>query len=143
MQSARSFIRRTDGSAAVEFGLIAPAFLLMLLGVFQVGTWLQAYNAMRNAVTTTARSVAVEYQTDNKLTNDQIRDLGVAIGTTAPYLLKSDNLDVTVTTATTQTFSSAREMTLTMTYEMPSYLGFADVPGPSVSYSRSLFVSTT
>ena len=113
---------------------------MMLLGIFQVGAWLQAYNAMRNAVQKTARSAAVEYQTDNKLTNAQIRDLGVAVGTTAPYLLNADDLTVTVTTPTTQTFSSARELKLTMTYQMPSFLDFAGISGPSVSYSRALFV---
>ena len=28
-----------EGSVAIEFGIIAPAFLMMLLGVFQVGVW--------------------------------------------------------------------------------------------------------
>lgn len=143
MYRFRALARRCDGSAAVEFGLIAPVFLLMLLGVFQVGAWLQAYNAMRNAVAQTSRSVAVEYQTSNKLTNGQIEDLGRAIGSTAPYLLDTDDLDVDVSTAATQSFTTARELQLTMTYQMPSFLDFAGIPGPSVSYSRALFVATT
>lgn len=143
IRKLRKFASRSDGSAAVEFGLIAPVFLLLVLGIFQVGAWLQAYNAMRNAVTKTARSVAVEYQTDNKLTNSQIEDLGLAIGSTAPYLLDSDDLAVKVTVPTTQTFSTARELKLTMTYQMPSFLDFAGIAGPSVTYSRALFVVTS
>ncbi len=143
MRTLRRLATRTEGAAAVEFGLIAPVFLLMLLGVFQVGSWLQAYNAMRNAVTKTARSVAVEYQTDNKLTNQQIADLGLAIGSTTPYLLKADDLQVAVTVPATQSFTTARELKLTMTYQMPSFLDFAGISGPSVTYSRALFVITS
>lgn len=143
IRTLRRLVTRTEGAAAVEFGLIAPVFLLLLLGVFQVGSWLQAYNAMRNAVTKTARSVAVEYQTDNKLTNQQIADLGLAIGSTTPYLLKADDLQVEVTVPATQSFTTARELELTMTYQMPSFLDFAGISGPSVSYSRALFVITS
>ena len=143
MRTLRRFVTRTEGAAAVEFGLVAPVFLLLLLGVFQVGSWLQAYNAMRNAVTKTARSVAVEYQTDNKLTNQQIADLGLAIGSTTPYLLKADDLQVEVTVPATQSFTTARELELTMTYQMPSFLDFAGISGPSVTYSRALFVITS
>jgi Flp pilus assembly protein TadG len=143
MRKLRSLLARTDGASAVEFGLIAPVFLLLLLGVFQVGAWLQAYNAMRNAVTKTARSVSVEYQTDNKLTNQQIADMGLAIGSTAPYMLKEDDLQVEVTVPATQSFTTARELNLKMTYQMPSFLDFAGISGPSVTYSRALFVITS
>lgn len=143
MPKLRRILLRTEGSAAVEFGLITPVFLLMLLGVFQVGAWLQAYNAMRNAVSKTARTVAVEYQTDNKLTNQQIADLGLAIGTTPPYILKADDLQVEVSAPAAQSFTTARELELTMTYQMPSFLDFAGISGPSVTYSRALFVVTS
>jgi Flp pilus assembly protein TadG len=132
--------RDQRGAAAVEFGLIAPAFLLMLLGVFQVGIWLQGYNAMRNAVTQASRSVAVEYQTDNKLTDAQIANTGLAVATTSPFLLQADRLKVEVDDAATQTFTGAREKTITLTYQMPNFLDFAGVPGPTLSYSRSMFL---
>jgi len=136
----RRFVQDRAGSAAIEFGLIAPAFLTVLVGVFQVGVWLQSYNAMRNALTETARSIAVEYQTDNKLSDRQIEDTGLAVATTAPYLLDADNLDVALVTPTTQAFTGAREMTLTLTYQLPTFLDFAGISGPEISYSRSLFV---
>jgi Flp pilus assembly protein TadG len=132
-----------NGSVAIEFGIIAPVFLMMLLGVFQVGVWMQAYNAMRNAVAATARSVAVEYQTDNKLTDSQIANTGLAVATTNPYMLDPNLIEVDVDAASAQPFPGARELTLTFTYQMPSFLAFAGISGPSVSYSRSMFVSET
>ncbi len=138
-----SLARDRTGSVAIEFGIIAPAFLMMLLGVFQVGVWMQAYNAMRNAVAATARSVSVEYQTDNKLTDSQIANTGLAVATTDPYRLDADSIVVDVDTPATQPFPGARQLTLTFTYQMPSFLSFAGIPGPSISYSRSMFVSET
>ncbi|WP_206435745.1 TadE/TadG family type IV pilus assembly protein [Tsuneonella rigui] len=136
----RSLLKDRTGSAAIEFGLIAPVFLTMLLGVFQVGVWMQSYNAMRNAITETARSVAVEYQTDNKLTDVQIENTGLAVATTSPYLLDRDSIDIAVDSPTAQSFPGARELTLTMTYQLPTFLDFAGISGPEISYSRSLFV---
>jgi Flp pilus assembly protein TadG len=135
--------RDSKGSAAIEFGIIAPVFLMMLLGVFQVGVWMQAYNAMRNAVAATARSVAVEYQTDNKLTDSQIANTGLAVATTNPYMLDANLIEVDVDTPASQPFPGARELTLTFTYQMPSFLDFAGITGPSISYSRAMFVSET
>jgi Flp pilus assembly protein TadG len=141
MTPARPLAQNTEGSAAVEFGLIAPVFLMMLLGVFQVGIWLQSYNAMRSAVADTARQVAVEYQTANKLTNAQISNTGLAVATTSPYLLKEDRIEVNVDEPTTQTFAGARELNLTLTYQLPTFLDFAGIPGPSLTYSRAMFVT--
>ena len=132
--------RDEQGSAAIEFGLVAPAFLVLLLGIFQMGVWMQAYNAMRNAVTETARSVAVEYQTDNRLTDTQIEATGLAVATTNPYLLDSGDIEVEVTNPTNQTFAGARELELTLNYQLPTFLDFAGIDGPEISYSRTIFV---
>lgn len=141
MMGARRLAGNTQGSAAVEFGLIAPVFLTMLLGVFQVGIWLQSYNAMRGAVTVASRKVAVEFQTDNELTNAQISNLGLAVATTSPYMLKPSRIEVNVDEPTSQTFAGARELTMTLTYQLPTFLDFAGVPGPSLTYSRAMFVA--
>ncbi|TCJ39217.1 TadE/TadG family type IV pilus assembly protein [Parafrankia sp. BMG5.11] len=141
MISLRPLTRDTAGSAAIEFALIAPVFLMMLLGVFQVGIWLQSYNAMRGAVADTARQVAVEYQTANKLTNAQISNTGLAVATTSPYLLKESRIEVNVDEPTAQTFAGARELNLTLTYQLPTFLDFAGISGPSLTYSRAMFVT--
>jgi len=129
------------GGAAVEFGLLAPAFLVMLLGVLQMGIALHAYNSLRNASADTAREVSVQYQTENRLTNEQIAQLGVAEATTLPYLLNSDRLDVEVELAATQQIPNAQELTLTLRYEVPSFLEFAGVEMPEIEYVRPIFVS--
>lgn len=132
------------GAAAIEFGILAPVFLMMLLGVFQIGSWMQSYNAMRDAAQRTARDISVEFQTDNRLTNDQIEDFGLGVATTAPYLLDAKKTVVKIDDggAPPQTIAGTRKMTLTITYQMPSFLSFADIDGPEVTFSRALFVAT-
>lgn len=139
-RAPRSLAEDQSGSITVEFALIAPAFLMMLLGVFQIGVWMQAYNAMRNAVTETGRNVAVEYQTGNKLSQDQIEDTGFAVATTNPYLLDPDKTTIEVEQPVNQRILGARELKLTLTYQMPTFLSFAGIDGPQIAYSRALFV---
>lgn len=143
MEFVRTLLADQRGATAIEFGLVAPAFLMMLLGVFQVGIWVQSYNAMRDAAQRTAREVSVEYQTDNRLSNAQIEDFGLGIATTAPYMLDADStlVEVDAGGAPPQTIAGTRKMTLTITYQMPSFLSFADIDGPEVTFSRALFVS--
>ena len=133
------------GATAVEFGIIAPTFLMLLLGVFQIGIWVQSYNAMRDAAQRTARDISVEFQTDNRLSNDPIEDFGLGIVTTAPYLLDAEKTVVKIDDggAPPQTIAGTRKMTLTITYQMPSFLSFAKIDGPEVTFSRALFVAAT
>jgi Flp pilus assembly protein TadG len=129
------------GGAAIEFGLLAPAFLLMLIGALQVGIGMQAYNSLRNASADTARQVSVQYQTDNRLTHTQIAQLAEANATTAPYLLRSARLRVTVSEAATQRVPNALELTLTFRYRVPTFLDFAGIAAPELDYTRPIFVS--
>jgi Flp pilus assembly protein TadG len=129
------------GGAAVEFGLLAPAFILMFMGVLQVGIALHAYNSLRNASSDTARDVSVQYQTNNRLTNSQIAQVGSANASTAPYLLTATRLNVTVVNAATQRVPSTRELTLSIRYQVPWFLDFAGIDGPELAYSRPIFVA--
>lgn len=134
-------LRDISGSAAIEFGLLAPVFIAMLVCVLQVGDWMQSYNAMRNSIADTARNVSVEYQTDNRLTDVQIAQYGLATATTAPYLLNTDNVTIDVDQPDVQRIAGARELELTITYEMSSFLEVVGISGPTVSYSRPLFLT--
>lgn len=139
----RTLLRDETGSAVIEFGLIAPAFLMMLLGVFQVGLWMQSYNAMRNSMTETGRNVSVEFQTDNRLTNSQIQDFGLGIASTTPYMLDLEDTKVFVDKdgPPAQTIPGTRKMVLTMTHQLPSFLSFAGIDGPELTYTRAVFVA--
>lgn len=132
--------RDAAGSAVVEFAMLAPVFLTMLFGVLQIGVWMQAYNAMRNAMGEASRSVSVEYQTGNKLTLTQIAQVGMSVATRQPYNLDENETKVIVETPLVQRVPGARELKIKVEYQMPTLIGFAGVKGPKVSFTRPIFV---
>lgn len=60
-----SFLRKNDGAAAVEFGLIAPIIAAVLVAVTTMGGSILAYSKMRQAVSSGAQyALAVEDDLD-------------------------------------------------------------------------------
>lgn len=56
---ARRHARREDGQAYVEFALVLPLLLLILMGIVQFGTVFKDYIALTDAVRVGARQAAV------------------------------------------------------------------------------------
>jgi hypothetical protein len=73
----------------LEFALVGPAFIVMLMGVLQVGIAMQNYNALRNVSADVARYAMIQYTTGNRLTNDQLNSYATTVAQSAPYLLNS------------------------------------------------------
>lgn len=135
-------LRASDGSALVEFAILAPAILSMMLGVFQIGIGMQNYNALRAVAADTARYSVVNYQTANKLSHTQLRNYARSIASAAPYGLLADRFDATVSQAATQRVAGATEMTITVTYDVPTVLSVIGIDDIPLSFSRPIFVVT-
>lgn len=56
---ARHLLRACDGIAAVEFALLSPVFLLMLLGAVEFGRMLWTQSTLQQAVEAAARCASV------------------------------------------------------------------------------------
>jgi Flp pilus assembly protein TadG len=140
---ARRLLRKTDGSVAIEFALIGPALIGMMFAVLQVGVGMQNYNALRSVATDVARYTVVNYQSDNKVTADTIKTYGRALAIKAPYGLDSDRLAINVVTQTTSRVTGTKEMTLTMSYSVPTFLSVIGVGEIPISYSQPVFVNAT
>ena len=132
----------SSGAVALEFALVGPALIALLLGVMQVGIGMQNYNALRNVSAEVARYAMVQYATGNNLTNDQLNAYAYNVGENSPYLLKNDRLVATVTDAATQRVTGATEKTLELEYQIPSLLDPMGLHGPHITYSRPLFLTT-
>lgn len=130
------------GAAAIEFALIAPLLIGMMLGVLQIGIAMQNYNALRSISADVARYAVVNYQTNTRLTTSQLQDYAYSVGTTTPYGLQRSNLVSSVGLATTQRVSGATEYTITLNYDVPSILTVIGVGEIPLSYSRPVFVVT-
>lgn len=131
------------GAITIEFALLAPAFIVMLFGVLQVGIGLQNYNAMRSLSADVARYAMIQHARGTPLTNAALTDYAEGLGADAPYLLQAANLDVTIAPAATPQITSASELTLTIEYEIPSVLEPFGLSGPDIQYVRPIFISNS
>ncbi len=59
IRGARRFLWARGGATAVEFALVSPMLLVLLLGVFEYGRYLWTVNALQHTVTMTARCMGV------------------------------------------------------------------------------------
>lgn len=136
----RSVARDRTASMAVEFALLAPVFLAMFVGLFQVSVYLQNYNAVRSLASDAVRVVTVEYQKDNTLSEVQIESIILGMAVNAPYLLKTDQITIDVTTEPGSRVNGATELTVAITYLEEDWLPFVDLPDLTLEYERPVFV---
>lgn len=131
-----------SGSAIVEFGILAPAIVTLLLGVVQVGMWMQTYNALRSVAAESGRYVAVEYQKTNRISNVRMalwaRDRAIS-----DYMFEGSQLSTSVVDASTQSIAGVTEKTLTLNYTMDSFMDIVGIDDIPVSFSRPIFVKST
>lgn len=129
-----------NGSVIIEFALLAPMFLLMLFGVFHTGIYLQNYNAVQSVASDGARYAMIEYQKENKLTDEQLQSIILGIATNSPYLLDTDRIDVNVDRSNTSRVDGAIEIDLNITYRRLDLLPGLELPLTVIRYSRSVWV---
>ena len=90
--------RGTRGQGLVEFALVFPVFILLVVGLFDIGRAVVAYNTLTNAAREAARLAIVNQ--DETLIAQRAQDIAVGIGidTTDPDLVefyrKGPNADV-------------------------------------------------
>lgn len=140
LKSIRSLRQDSTAAMMIEFALLAPLLITMMIGVFHTGVYMQNYNAVRSLTSDGARFTMIEYQKGNELTNAQIRNVLIATATSAPYMLDSDRLSITVSTVTPSRVTGAQEIDLDVTYTLEDWLPFVTLPASTLTYSRPVFV---
>jgi Flp pilus assembly protein TadG len=80
--SVRNFLKDTQGSAAVEFGLTFPAFAMFTLMIFASGWAFHCAQSVRHELSEAARSLQLNPSLTASQLQTQVRS-GVQIGTTA------------------------------------------------------------
>ncbi len=81
--NARRF-QRQRGAAAVEFAIVVPLLLTLVVGIMDVSNLLYVYNSMLTAAREASRSVAVAQQTVPQATATAQTKLAVLIGKNGP-----------------------------------------------------------
>lgn len=139
-QTLKRLLHRTEGSAVIEFAILAPVIFSLMLGVLQLGLHMHSYNAIRSVTTDTARFAIVEFQKNNNPTNQQLQQKAIALAANAPYMLDTDNLTVTVTQPNTDV-SGTTKFLIQMDYVPDSVLSIIGVGSPTLSITRPVYVS--
>ena len=138
-QRFRPFRSNETGATLIEFAMLGPVIIMMLIGVVQVAALTQSYNALRSVAADTARYAIVEYQKQNSVTDTTVEDFAEMLGTGPRYQLTS-NLSASVANATNQRVDGATEKTLTVTYTPPAIMPIVDWVSPTLTYSRPIFL---
>lgn len=142
--SALHFLRRLahdrHGGAIIEFALLGPLLITMMIGVLQIGMAMQAYSALRGASSDLARYAAVERQKGTTLTTTALSTRARTVATTGPYMLISANLTTASVTQATARVAGTTEYTVQYNYNVPNVLQVAGLGTIPLSYSRPIFV---
>ncbi|NVD43848.1 TadE family protein [Qipengyuania atrilutea] len=139
-QKSKRLLRDSSGATAIEFALLAPAFLMLFIGVLLVGVYMQNHNAVRSVAADTARQVAVAYQRGNDLNDNEVRAIARGIAVSPPYLLKNNRFQVESTPEATSRVTGAKEIRIDLSYAMNDFLPFVDMDSFALQYSRPIFV---
>ena len=137
--TARRLAANSAGAAVIEFALLGPIMIAMILGILWVGVQMQAYNGLRSAASDAGRYAVVEYQKSNKLTPTQLSEVVATMASRAPYNLASDRLDVAVTQQASPV-ANVKKFDITISYTAPSFLDFIGVGSPLQSFTQTVFV---
>ncbi|PLK25840.1 TadE/TadG family type IV pilus assembly protein [Novosphingobium sp. TH158] len=130
-----------SGSMAIEFALLVPLLITMLLGVFQIGLAMQSYNAMRGATADIARYAVIEYQNDNFRDTNDLTTTARAMATAAPYMLDNTRLTISVSRPLTQRVAGTTELAISVSYTVPSVMKLIGVSDLRLNYSRPVFLT--
>ena len=105
MRAVRRYLRRIGrdqgGTAAIEFGVLAPVFFAMLLGIVDIGRYMWTLNTIQYAIDDGLRAGSVEQLNETeveKRVKDALLGLdttGIAVEATMPT---STSLEVTAST---------------------------------------------
>ena len=116
---------RTKGQSMVEFALILPILVLMLIGIFDAGRAIYAYNTVSNSARAGARVGIVDQNTAR--IKDAAKEKAAGLGLT--------NGDVTATVCTTL----ACPVSVTVVYDFtPVTPIVGDLFNPQISSTASM-----
>lgn len=131
--------RDVTAAAMIEFAMLAPLLIAMVLGVFQIGLHANNYSSVRSVLSDAGRYAAVEYQRENGLTLDELRAAIYSRATAPPYNLAGNRLDVQVTELTSE-IGDARKFDIALAYAPPNFLGMIGIDQLTIAYSRPVYV---
>ena len=110
MRNARRLLANRQGAAAIEFAIVAPVFLLVLLTLIAYGIYLSAAHALQQLTADAARTAVAGLSEQERA---QLVNNYIALSTLNDPLIDRKKLQVTVATDPT----NANQFTVTTEYD--------------------------
>lgn len=89
----RGFGKRTDGTAALEFALISPLFIMIVLSAIAYGIYLSAAHSLQQMAADAARNAVAGLDTSERLAR---ANMSIKKATIDSTFLKRDKLQVEI-----------------------------------------------
>lgn len=129
----RTLARDHRGVSAVEFALIAPVLLLMIVGLAQLGVLFMANAGLRNAVAEGARYATIYPRPSNAQIRQRIADSRFGLD---PRYLGTPEISYGIA-------DGANYADITVRYSVPLDFVFFTVPGVTLTEARRAFIQPT
>ncbi len=135
-KSARRYLARQEGAAAVEFALVLAVLVPLLFGTFELGRALHTRNALDYLADRAARSLLVEHrrQLETLQANSNLSDLEALLLDEAKNRTVGINPDTLAVSLTI----SERRLAVRVNSDMRLLIPFFPVPEIFLSAGRSL-----
>jgi Flp pilus assembly protein TadG len=127
-ERARAFLTDQRGASAVEFSIVGPMFLLLLIGIILAGWYMNVLSSLRLALEESGRALEI----DDDLTQTQL----AAIVTDKLSAIGDTNVTVTLADDTTVTGVTMKRVTATYTLN----INFPFLPAQAVSIQQGVTV---
>lgn len=96
-KAIRRFFVERHGASAVEFALVAPVFLLLLLGIIELSRLVWTSHALHETAIATARCMAIpQFECEDGGVYDQKRSMSFARAQAAVWIIDLDPADITL-----------------------------------------------
>ena len=125
MKTLRSLARAKRGAAAVEFALITPPLVLMLIGILQLGILYGANAGLEHAVAEGARFATISPSPSNDAIEERVTD--------KEFALRSDRL--IGPTVSRGVADGTNYVDVSMSYDVP--LDFVLFEGPTIRLTET------
>ncbi len=131
-----------SGSVITEFAICAPALLVLLLGIFQVGFAVQAKNSMQSVIGEVGRNVAVAYLNSETeiFSEGQVELLLTNTATNAAYRLNGENIEVDAAIVDSD-YTGIKKLTLQINYGVPMFMPLGSMDQIDLEASRTVYIA--
>lgn len=142
MRAVTRFVRDQRGSALIEFALVSPMVIMLILGALEFGRVLQSNAGLRELAGWAGRQAVISYQIvgDGVVGADALKTNIRTEAARAKYNLSAGTLGVTVNVNDITTLPTVQRVNVALTYNHTVSMPFLQGKTINLSVNRAYFV---